>query len=223
MARIEIVLWALSAYFMTMVNIDRGHTIPRRERKRHAIRARLYQAALDSFRQRGYDHTTVSDITDAADVAKGTFFNYFPTKEHVLVAYHDEMTAYLLSQLGKRHFRNAESAVRAAFRECAGWVERDVAMAQVVLRVMFGSRLMLDADHANEKRFVAWFREQLIAGVERGELRKNLDVELLVELLLNALSSTVMDWAFRTEKFDLESRLLAKVRFLFLAARTGAS
>jgi AcrR family transcriptional regulator len=44
------------------------------------------EAALRLFSERGYDATTVKDITDAVDVAKGTFFNYFDTKEAILPA-----------------------------------------------------------------------------------------------------------------------------------------
>ena len=56
----------------------------RRERHREETRQRLFDAALKLFAERGYLETTVEDITEAADVGKGTFFNYFPTKEHVL-------------------------------------------------------------------------------------------------------------------------------------------
>src|SRR5450755_797061 len=60
-------------------------TLPDR-RQRHAaeIRERLFRAALDLFAQHGFHDTTVEDITNAADVGKGTFFNYFPSKEHIL-------------------------------------------------------------------------------------------------------------------------------------------
>src|SRR6202163_2412262 len=58
----------------------------RRERHRTATRDRIYRAALQLFAERGYLETTVEDITNAADVGKGTFFNYFPTKEHVLAS-----------------------------------------------------------------------------------------------------------------------------------------
>jgi AcrR family transcriptional regulator len=44
------------------------------------------EAALRLFAEHGYDATTVKDITSAADVAKGTFFNYFETKEAILPA-----------------------------------------------------------------------------------------------------------------------------------------
>src|SRR6202522_4870397 len=65
----------------------------RRERRRVETRDRIYRSTLRIFSQRGYLETTVEDITDAADVGKGTFFNYFPTKEHVLATYGEQRVA----------------------------------------------------------------------------------------------------------------------------------
>src|SRR5579863_2125992 len=67
----------------------------RRERRRVEIRDRIYQAALQLFAERGFLETTVADITEAADVGKGTFFNYFPTKEHVLATFGAERIAVI--------------------------------------------------------------------------------------------------------------------------------
>src|SRR5260370_41803988 len=58
----------------------------RRQRRSAAIRERLFQAALQLFAEKGFAETTVEDITNAADVGKGTFFNYFPSKDHILLA-----------------------------------------------------------------------------------------------------------------------------------------
>ncbi|MDY6875993.1 MAG: TetR/AcrR family transcriptional regulator [Chloroflexota bacterium] len=60
--------------------------LSRRERKKQKTRQRLMQVALQLFREQGYDNTTVEEITNAADVAKGTFFNYFEAKEAILPA-----------------------------------------------------------------------------------------------------------------------------------------
>jgi AcrR family transcriptional regulator len=61
--------------------------LSRRERHRAETRARLLQAALSLFARQGFAATRVEQITEAADVGKGTFFNYFPTKEHVLAGF----------------------------------------------------------------------------------------------------------------------------------------
>jgi AcrR family transcriptional regulator len=48
------------------------------------LRERLFQVALGHVRQQGYHHASISKITLESGVAKGTFFNYFPTKDHLL-------------------------------------------------------------------------------------------------------------------------------------------
>src|SRR5215831_19690694 len=59
----------------------------RRERRSLELRERLFRSALDLFAHKGFAETTVEDITEAADVGKGTFFNYFPSKDHILLAF----------------------------------------------------------------------------------------------------------------------------------------
>ncbi len=59
--------------------------LSRRECKKLETRQALLEAAATLFREQGYDNTTIEAITERADVAKGTFFNYFPSKEDLLV------------------------------------------------------------------------------------------------------------------------------------------
>src|SRR6202040_3879201 len=67
----------------------------RRQRRSAEIRERLFRAALALFAKNGFAETTVEDITNAADVGKGTFFNYFPSKDHILIAFSDMQIAKL--------------------------------------------------------------------------------------------------------------------------------
>ena len=58
-----------------------------RERQKERRRARIYQVAIDLFKQRGFHQTTATDIAKGAHVSRGTFFNYYPYKESVLLDY----------------------------------------------------------------------------------------------------------------------------------------
>ena len=57
-----------------------------REEKKRITRERILRTALELFAEKGYHETTVAEITKLAGVAKGTFFNYFQTKEEVLLS-----------------------------------------------------------------------------------------------------------------------------------------
>jgi AcrR family transcriptional regulator len=56
----------------------------RQVRKERETREKIFRSAIRLFSERGLNHVTVEQITEAADVGKGTFFNYFQTKEAVL-------------------------------------------------------------------------------------------------------------------------------------------
>lgn len=60
---------------------------PRRERKKAAVRAHILSTAIQLFSQHGLDSVTVDQVADAADVGKGTIYNYFSTKEDIVVAF----------------------------------------------------------------------------------------------------------------------------------------
>lgn len=57
----------------------------RRERRKEETRRRLLTAAERLFHAKGFEATTVEEIAAAADIAKGTFFNYFESKQTLLV------------------------------------------------------------------------------------------------------------------------------------------
>ena len=65
-------------------SLSSTRTPNRRERRRAETRERIVRAALQLFCEREVVATTIEDITNAADIGKGTFFNYFPSKEHIL-------------------------------------------------------------------------------------------------------------------------------------------
>lgn len=183
------------------------------------MRRRLYEAALRLFRKRGYEATTVQDIAEAADAAKGTFFLHFPTKEHVLLEYHQEMGRHILEAIRTRTFPTAERAVQAALRECAAWFVNDPAMGKLIIRLFFGSVLLLHSDQKNEAQLSEWLEGHLAAGQKRGELRRGLEIGLFISMLMGVLSSSVIEWVSGEPSFDLEGRIEKKVRFLFDAAR----
>src|SRR5438105_4955214 len=65
-----------------------------RERKKRRLREQLSDTATRMFVERGFGAVRVKDVADACEVSEATVFNYFPTKEAlVLDRLEDTMTA----------------------------------------------------------------------------------------------------------------------------------
>ena len=57
-----------------------------RERKKIRSRQKIMSAAIKCFDECGYSETSIADIMNAAGLGVGTFYNYFSSKEELLIA-----------------------------------------------------------------------------------------------------------------------------------------
>src|SRR6204780_357338 len=173
----------------------------RRERRRVETRERLYRPALRIFAQRGYLETTVQDITDAADVGKGTFFNYFPTKEHVLATYGDEPVAAIEHSL--QNVRTAKRSVRAALKELATDLAGHSAESPDLLRSIFAAHLScapVRAELQNRlQRARRLLAEIFVLGQQKGEIRRDRSAADLARLTHLILMGVTIAWALNPD------------------------
>jgi AcrR family transcriptional regulator len=74
-----------------------------RQRRSQEKRRRLKDAALQLFRSRGYERTSVEQITKRANLATGSFYQHYRSKQQLLLALMDE----LLAAMGRLSLRPA--------------------------------------------------------------------------------------------------------------------
>jgi AcrR family transcriptional regulator len=155
----------------------------RRERRKTEVRQRLFRAALHLFGVRGFSATTVEDITQAADVGKGTFFNYFPTKEllltewvelrlDILRASHSEVEQNLLP---------LRDILRRLFFNLMEEPGRSRGAARCMLLAL-GSEPVVSLAQGTAARARKILAEMMAAGQKRGEIRKDASAKDLAQL-----------------------------------------
>ncbi len=180
----------------------------RRERRSLELRERLFHAAIQLFAQKGFSETTVEDITNAADVGKGTFFNYFPSKEHILAAFG-------LMQIVK--VRAAADAapgtslpIQTFLRNLALDVISEPARNSGLVRALLQANLssepvreMMREIHSNATAYLARIIE---VGQQRGEVRKDLKASEIAPVLRQSLLGAMLIWSLYGDG-SLESRI----------------
>jgi AcrR family transcriptional regulator len=162
-----------------------------RERKKQKTKEAIYRAAMRLIAKRGYDETTVEQIAEAAEISPSTFFNYFPTKEDVVM--HDSYDPMILRMLKERPndetlsvtFRRVLEGLDAIFER-----DRDLILAR--------GRLMMEVPELrgrlwDELERTQVFVEQVLA--ERSG-RKPDDFELRVtaRVAIAAIYEASMEW-----------------------------
>jgi AcrR family transcriptional regulator len=182
-----------------------GSLIPsranRRERHRLETRDRLYRAALELFGERGFLKTTVEDITEAADVGKGTFFNYFPTKEHILAAYGGERIAAV-----ERALEEARTT-RGSVLDVLGRLATDSAGQShenpAVLRAIYAAHASCAPVRAELQKRMRAARQKLAEIIalaqKRGEVRRDAKPIEVARLIQAVVMGFTMAWALNPE------------------------
>ncbi|MFG6191668.1 TetR/AcrR family transcriptional regulator [Nonomuraea sp. JJY05] len=107
-----------------------------RERKKQRTRQALIEAAVRLFEDKGYDHVTVAEIADTAEVSPRTFFLHFQAKEDVLLANADLRVDLALQTIAERRAeeRLPELLVRAMDQMIANAWDSDLSSGLAALR-----------------------------------------------------------------------------------------
>lgn len=184
------------------------------DRRVREFRAQVLETAEALFAERGIDATKIDDICAAADVAKRTLCNHFPTKAHIVQALSREAVSRMVSLVDDARDRGATNRERLRLLFDAlldGSVERGPVHRESVGAFFQVAHGTPDAAEG-ELRLSAAIQSLLEAGGPE-ELPPGASVETFSELVLGAIYSTTLEYIHR-EDYDLEARTRALGDFL---------
>ncbi|HEY1489364.1 MAG TPA: TetR family transcriptional regulator [Micromonosporaceae bacterium] len=110
-----------------------------RERRKRLLRQQLSDTATEMFMERGFDAVRIIDVADACGVSEKTVYNYFPTKESLVLDRWDTTSASIRTGFASVDLTPVEAAVRILDDELDGltsWLDRqdDPARATAAIR-----------------------------------------------------------------------------------------
>jgi AcrR family transcriptional regulator len=161
-----------------------GARVSRREHA-EARRLQLIDTALDVFAAKGLEAATVKDLSDAAGVAQGLLYHYFPSKEALLEAVLERH--YFLPEIRRilsadRHRPAAEVLLEVA-RGFARMLAENRSVMQLMLREAPSNPLIAKRIERSRRDGVRLLTEYLQSRVAAGELRPH-DSDAAARLLM---------------------------------------
>jgi AcrR family transcriptional regulator len=188
----------------------------RRQRRSAEIRERLFAAALKLFAEKGFAETTVEDITNAADVGKGTFFNHFPSKDHILLAFGEMQLAKL---------QDAVDTARASKEPMPHFLRslgvrmtqeptRNPAIVRALLQAYLSTTQVREAMIDLQSRVHALHTQMIQLGQDRGEIRSDLPAAELAHVFRQTIFGTLLIWSLYGDS-SLHARIEAAFNVLW--------
>ena len=190
----------------------------RRERQSLDRRERLFRSALDLFTRKGFAETTVADITNAADLGKGTFFNYFPSKEHSLLAFGEMQLGKLRAAADEARAKNEPTRVflRSLGARMTQEPIRNPSIIRILLQAFLSNTPVREAMMDLQARVIAIHTEMIQLGQQRGEIRNDLPAEVLAQVFRQTVFGTLLIWSLYGD-----ATLLTRIEDAFEVLWTG--
>jgi AcrR family transcriptional regulator len=186
------------------------NSVNRRERKKCETRQQIIDSAMEMFRKKGFQATSMEQIANRVDISKVTIYNYFPVKEAIVSEFMQATTSKRKEEEILRlieSFPDTKSRLmdfyRRSFEEMKGNRE--------IYKVYFGYRMksLFESirDPSTRSGFEGLLAMILSAGQEAGEIRQDMSAELLARHLEMMGAVVFMPWWIDPDTFTLEENL----------------
>ncbi|RAK23167.1 TetR family transcriptional regulator [Anoxybacillus vitaminiphilus] len=188
-----------------------------RWKQKEKIRKLLQQKALELFKSQGYHQTTIMQITESAGLAKGTFFNYFRTKEEILYAINDWHMRLIEPEIqNPANTSSLTEQIYTLLRKLASITEE---LGQEFMKSFFYVSSIGNGKQKNENNYMQMlintFSPLFAQGQASGEFRDDLPTDVIASTFSHVYFGTLYYWCTNTASPPLKE-LLEKTFMLFL-------
>ena len=160
--------------------------LSRRERKKKETHEKIFSNAMHLFRLQGFTATSVEQITQQADVGKGTFYNYFATKEAVILEFSRRTCQDLINHGRQTPSLSTRQRLRSLLNDWADFMIKDREIAWVTIKNRDGS----DYDMSLHFGLLAI----LTVGQQSNEISRQFDPAFLAESLEGMMIQHFIRW-----------------------------
>ena len=160
-------------------------------------RAVILDAALKTFVKRGYPDTKVAEIAAGAGVAEGTLYNYFQSKEELLLALFDEKWGMIISEISRKIERldDPNKKLKAIFATVVMMFKKDRHLAELFMVDIKQSSIFMNNYTINRiVEFLDLIEAILEEGKQKGIYRKDLNTRVAKMIIFGAAQGILLSW-----------------------------
>ncbi|MGB6065231.1 MAG: TetR/AcrR family transcriptional regulator [Desulfomonilaceae bacterium] len=166
------------------------------ERRKQETRKKIVNIAMDLFRKQGFGATSMEQIAEEVDIAKGTLYSYFNVKEAIVSEYIEQSLKESEPEVDGllQNLPDTRSRLVAVAEKAAAWIvlHKDILQIYITYRLQNLQEEIKDRSKRSELENA--FAKIIIAGQDSGDLRTDIRGEILAKYLNLMHGAAVMSW-----------------------------
>ena len=170
----------------------------RKDKKRNPQKGiNILEGALKVFGEKGFEATTISAISKAANVSEATLYEYFSSKEEVLFAIPKLYTQNELDRMTQviPYIHGPKEKIRVIIQAYLEFYEKNPLYTSVALLTLKGNRNFIKSDAYQVIRESARFIIMAFnEGLGKGVFRDDLDPYLVRNMVLGFIEHLTIQW-----------------------------
>lgn len=175
-----------------------------------ANREKIYQAAITLIERQGYDATTMEEVAAEAGMARASVFNHFPSKLIFLAEFFHRFTHDVISAAGAARLTGYRNRLEALFAAMGPIAHANKALIREIASLAMGHGPLAETESAVDDEMLVFFRSIVSEGQSNGDIRADIEVDFLADMMLGLLTVTAHDWVNRGQTSSLQADLSAR-------------
>jgi TetR/AcrR family fatty acid metabolism transcriptional regulator len=173
-------------------------------------RTRILRAATKHFAEHGYQKATISQITRLAGLSEATVYEYFESKEDLLLTIPNVWVSEAIEELQEQLFgiKGSVNQLRKFLWWYLRYIEKEPLIASVVFLFLKGNRSFVDTPvYNNVRTFYGRLLKIFEEGRDAGEFREDLNPYVARSIFLGTIEHMVIRWLMKDMSYSMFENL----------------
>ncbi|WP_083426271.1 TetR/AcrR family transcriptional regulator [Thermoactinomyces sp. DSM 45891] len=201
---------------MTTVIIMGGDSSMLREAKKKALKEKIFLQSMRLFVEKGFDYVTIEEITRSCGIAKGTFYNYFPQKESILLYLGSSQMEFIQQNISKYDHLEIKERIFKLFDDLTSRYLEHPELIRVFLSEMIRSSGLMKEEQKTIDHFRSVLMKLIDEAKQSNQIVGNPSSEHVTSVLMAIYFYSLVNWSIaNSDKKALKSMIRNQLEIIW--------
>ncbi len=176
-------------------------------KKGNETQKKIFNAALNLIKEKGYDETTLVEICRVAEVSNGTFYHHFKSKQDILLGYVRNESI----ELDEYYKSISKDSYLEALNQVIDWqIDYYLIKGYEFIANLYSTIVLSRYDDwaTDEYSLIPILNDCFKKGQEKGTFSKDIEAKIMADTLFHIIYSVTTNWCIENGKIDLRKALM---------------